>query len=333
MELKNIGEFGLIEDVIAPEFTDLIKENMVGIGDDCSIVPFSDNNSMIFTTDMLIEKTHFLRNKITPYQLGFKSLAVNLSDIAAMGGNPSASYLSLGLPKDIDVEWVREFMKGYKALSHYENTPLLGGDTTSCEDKVIINVGVTGEIKNNNIKKRRDALEGDLICVTGYLGDSAAGLQMILYDLTQDEAKSKLVKQHLEPHPHVSQGKWLSEHNAVHAMMDVSDGISSDLGHILKASGVSATIQLENIPLSNELKELARDQNWNPYEIALSGGEDYVLLFTIDKNQYREISNLYSEKFSMPLYNIGYITKGEPKITYKQDNTVINNLKKGYTHF
>ena len=333
MKLSKLGEFGLIDEIIAPEFKELIKKSITGIGDDCSIVPLNDHSSHIFTTDMLIEKTHFLREKITPFQLGFKSLAVNLSDIAAMGGTPTASYLSVGFPKDIEVEWFKEFMRGYKTLSTQENVPLLGGDTTSCEDKIIINVGVTGEIENQHIKKRSDAKANDLVCVTGKLGDSAGGLQIILNGLSEEGNKKNLLDQHLSPYPHVSEGKWLGAQKSVHAMIDVSDGVSSDLGHILKASGVSGTIQLDDIPVSVELRTLAKEQNWNPYELALSGGEDYVLLLTVDKRKIRELADKFEQQFSKPLYVIGYLTKGETGITYKQNDKTIENLKRGYTHF
>jgi thiamine-monophosphate kinase len=332
MKLSNLGEFGIIEKVIAPEFKELIRQNFTGIGDDCSITPLKEDMAQIFTTDMLIEKTHFLRDKITPFQLGFKSLAVNLSDIAAMGGTPVASYLSVGLPKNVDIEWVEEFIKGYKALSEKENVPLLGGDTTSCEDKIVINVGVTGEIGQHKVKRRNAAKPGDLICVTGNLGDSGGGLQILLNDLPEDWFTEALLEKHLTPYPHVQEGKWLAEYADVHAMMDVSDGISSDLGHIAKASGVGAVVHLEKLPLSGELKSISKEHNWNPYEMALSGGEDYVLLLTVQKDSFKEIAHDFEKQFSGSLHDIGEITAGD-KIVYKQKNQVVEKLKKGYTHF
>ena len=333
MKLSKLGEFGLIEEVIAPGFKKLIRENITGIGDDCSITPGTNNLSYLFTTDMLIEKTHFLRDKITPFQLGFKSLAVNLSDIAAMGGIPTASYLSVGLPKSIELEWVKKFMKGYKTLSESENVPLLGGDTTSCEDKIIVNVGISGEIENSNIKRRNAARKNDIICVTGNLGDSAAGLQIILNQVQKTQTNESLLNQHLSPQPHVAEGKWLGAQKTVNAMMDVSDGVSSDLIHILKASGVSGVIELEQIPLSENLKTITKDLDWNPYELALSGGEDYVLLLTIDKQSYSEVAGNFEKQFNKPLHAIGHIERGKPQITYKEYGKTINNLKKGYTHF
>ncbi|MGM0531774.1 MAG: thiamine-phosphate kinase [Bacteroidota bacterium] len=334
MKISKIGEFGLIEEVIAPEFRELVNQHLTGIGDDAAIIPIDEHTSHIYTTDMLIEKTHFLRDKISPYQLGYKSLSVNLSDIAAMGGKPIGSYLSIGLPKDMEVEWVEEFMKGYKALSEEFHVPLLGGDTTSSEDKIIVNVGVTGEVPAKNIKLRSAAQENDVICLTGKVGDSAGGLQLILNDLPADNHAEKLLDQHLTPPPHILEGLWLSEFDEVHAMLDVSDGIASDLKHILKASaGLKGIIELEDIPMSDELIRQSETYQWNPLELAVSGGEDYVLLLTVDKNQYETLAGKFREQFSRPLYKIGYLEKGDTRIIYLKNKKEMKDLKEGYSHF
>ncbi len=333
MKLSRLGEFGLINDVIVPEFKALVSKNFTGIGDDCSIIPVNANLSHIFTTDMLVEKTHFLRDKITPYQLGFKSLAVNLSDIAAMGGAPTASYLSVGFTPDLEVEWVEEFLKGYKDLSEKENVPLLGGDTTSSEDGIVINVGVEGEISPDRIKLRSAAREGDVICVTGMLGDSAGGLQCILEDIPGSSETQSLYQQHLSPWPHVSEGRWLAAHEGVNAMIDVSDGVGSDLKHILKASGKQATVELESFPISDELIKLSRKYDWNPFKLAVSGGEDYVLLLTVNADHYDDTAQSFQHYFSKPLYAIGRISGGKPQIRFQHNGKEVSNLNKGYSHF
>jgi thiamine-monophosphate kinase len=333
MNISKLGEFGLIEEVIAPEFKALVNKHMTGIGDDCAIIPIDKDTAHIFTTDMLIEKTHFLREKISPYQLGYKSLSVNLSDIAAMGGKPIASYLSIGLPKDMEVKWVEEFMKGYKALSADFHVPLLGGDTTSSEAKIVVNVGVTGEMASSNLKLRSSAKGGDLICLTGIVGDSAGGLQAILCDSPDNQNTKQLLQQHLTPVPHVNEGIWLSQFDAVHAMIDVSDGIASDLKHILKASRLKGTIKLENIPMSEALIGESKANQWNPLELAVSGGEDYVLLLSIDHKEYDRLAEAFWKKFAKPLYSIGFLEQGEPVIIFLKDNKEIKSLKAGYSHF
>ncbi|MBS3806594.1 MAG: thiamine-phosphate kinase [Bacteroidales bacterium] len=333
MKISKLGEFGLIEQVIAPEFKELVNQHITGIGDDCAIMPISKNTSHLHTTDMLIENTHFLRDKIAPYQLGFKCLAVNLSDIAAMGGKPLASYLSIALPKDMDVEWMEEFMRGYKDLSEDEDVPLLGGDTTSSQGPIVINVGVTGEINNQHIKKRSDGRPGDILCLSGEIGDSAGGLQVILDALPEDPITARLLDQHLTPYPHVSEGLWLARHQGVHAMIDVSDGIGSDLQHILKASNVKGFIELEQLPISAELRQQAGACGWNAMELAISGGEDYVLLLSMDANQYEKLSGGFRREFGRSLHPIGHLSQGDPVITYMKDKQEVKDLKEGYRHF
>jgi len=333
MKITKLGEFGLIEQVIAPEFKELVNKHITGIGDDCAIIPISKNTSHLHTTDMLIEKTHFLRDKISPYQLGFKSLAVNLSDIAAMGGEPLASYLSIGLPKDMDVEWMEEFMRGYRDLSEDEDVPLLGGDTTSSHSLIAINVGVTGRIGNPNIKKRSDARAGDLLCLTGEVGDSAGGLRVLLDGLPEDQTATKLLDQHLTPYPHVSEGSWLARHPGVHAMIDVSDGIGSDLQHILKASHLKGFIELEKLPISAELRQQSGTYEWNAMEMAISGGEDYVLLLSVDAGHFEKVAGGFLKEFGRNLHPIGYLSTGDPTITYLQDQQEVKDLKEGYRHF
>jgi len=333
MKISKLGEFGLIEQVIAPEFKKLVNKHITGIGDDCAIIPVTNKTSHLHTTDMLIENTHFLRDKIAPYQLGFKSLAVNLSDIAAMGGKPLASYLSIGLPKDMDVEWMEEFMRGYKDLSEDEDVPLLGGDTTSSQGPIVINVGVTGEINNQHIKKRSDGRAGDILCLTGEIGDSAGGLQVILDGLPEDQIAAKMLDQHLTPYPHVSEGLWLAQQQGVHAMIDVSDGIGSDLQHILKASNLEGFIELEKLPISRELKQQSGTYEWNAIEMAISGGEDYVLLLSVDASLYEKVAEGFHREFKRSLHPIGYLTQGDARITYLKDKKQVKDLKEGYRHF
>ena len=281
MGLSEIGEFGLIEK-IKTAFSESCfqKSGIRGIGDDCAIISSGDIDWLI-STDMLLEGTHFLRDRITPYDLGWKSLAVNLSDIAAMGGHPTGTFLSFGLPVDISPEWVDEFTRGYRDLSRKWSVPLLGGDTTRSagpREMICINVGVLGNCPSGQCKMRDAALPGDNIFVTGTLGDSSAGLDLILRG---DVGKyAPLVTKHLHPEPRIEEGLILRQTEGVHAMMDISDGIASDLKHILTASGVSAEIQLDLLPISTELEAWGKEYGENALEKALAGGEDYELLFT-----------------------------------------------------
>ncbi len=279
----NQGEF---------EFIDKIKslfqapQGYVGIGDDCAIIPNESGSETLVSTDMLVEGSHFLREDITPYQLGWKSAAVNFSDIAAMGGSPVGSFLALALPKDLPDAWLDEFMRGYKDISERYGFPLLGGDTTASKDRICICVTVLGRCEVGSTLLRGGARPGDVICVTGNLGDSGLGLDAVLKRVSEgvepDENAMALVERHYFPYPRVNEGRMLAHTEGVHAMMDISDGIASDLRHILEASQVGAIVDVWQLPISQEARRYCGNYGMSVYEKALCGGEDYELLFTMD---------------------------------------------------
>ena len=277
------GEFGLIE-WIRGQFR--VPDGVLGIGDDCAVLPQVTGMETLVTTDMLVEGVHFLLEDIDPYRLGWKSAAVNLSDIAGMGGKPVGTFLSVALPKRLDDSFLEGFFKGYKDLSERFDCPLLGGDTTASPDRICINVTVLGACEAGRSRKRSAAQPGDLVCVTGPLGDSAAGLRVVLErvgrnnraDTPDDEAV--LVERHYRPMPRVTEGIMLASTPGVNAMMDISDGIGSDLRHILEESGKGARVDVRSLPLSAELRAVCARRGWDPVEPALDGGEDYELLFT-----------------------------------------------------
>lgn len=309
------NEFRLIEK-IKNMFAPLVTGDLQGIGDDCAVIPSPGGESLVVTTDMLIEDVHFLRTSTSAFELGGKALAVNLSDIAAMGARPVASFLSLGLPAGLGEDWCDDFMEGYRDMSLRYSTPLLGGDTTSSPEKIVINVAVIGRAAPENIKLRSGAKPGQKICVTGVLGDSATGLKL----LQQSARQHVLIQRHNNPLPHLEAGLELGKIPGVGAMTDVSDGIASDLLHILQASGVAAEIELSALPLSPEMRQACAENGWDAAEIAVSGGEDYVLLFTADAD-------------SCAGYDvIGEITEGEPAITWKMRGVKTNARYEGFSH-
>lgn len=332
MKLTEIGEFGLI-DRIAEMFGDLSKPGYMGIGDDCAIIPYTEKEDMVITTDLLIEDIHFLKDRIPPEHLGYKSLAVNLSDIAAMGAEALGSFLSIGIPVDTNVEYIDAFMKGYHRLSEKYKVPLLGGDTTKSKKQIVINVAVIGKCSKGNVRLRSAAQTNDIVCVTGFLGDSAGGLEIILKNLAGSEEYLKLINSHHLPEPHLKEGQWLASHPGVHAMMDVSDGISSDLKHIIKASGKSAVVHLNKLPVSDTLQKAAAVHGWNTDMIASSGGEDYVLLCTIDERCFDKISAAFYDTFGRYLFAIGKIIDGESKIIWEKDGRQVLFSQHGFDHF
>ena len=278
------GEFELIG-WIKEQFE--VPEGILGIGDDCAVIPQRDGLETLVTTDMLVDGIHFLMEDIDPYSLGWKSAAVNLSDIAGMGGKPVGTFLSTALPKSIPDGFTEEFIRGYKDISDRFNCPLLGGDTTAAKDRLCISVTVLGSCGAGQSLKRSGARPGDLVCVTGTLGDSAAGLKLVLERQSNgcgsheaSDTEKILVDRHYRPVPRVAEGQKLAATTGIGACMDISDGIGSDLRHILEASGVTARVDVRSLPLSAELRDLCARRGWDAAELALDGGEDYELLFT-----------------------------------------------------
>ena len=318
--MKQRGEFGLIE-LIKEHFP--TPEGMVGIGDDCATVPTSGDD-LLTTTDMLIEGVHFVRSKSSPEDVGWKSAAVNLSDIAAMGGTPVATFLSIALPRDAQGEWVERFVEGYAAISHLFGVPLLGGDTTSSLRDIAINVTVEGRCERGRAISRRGAQVGHTIFVTGALGDSGGGLKALLDGDERTPEVEYLTAKHMRPMPRLAEGRELLATGVVGAMMDISDGIASDLGHILRASGVGAVVELSSLPISEQLATFCGARGLNKFEFATSAGEDYELLLTAPAELATQVS--------FPLYPIGTIVEGEG-IEWQLDGEQTEFNPQGYTHF
>lgn len=289
--MRMYGEFDFIGD-IREMFARLPKNGFEGIGDDCAVLPIGDE-ALVFTSDMLNEGIHFLADKSTAFQIGYKSLMVNISDVAAMGAKPVATLLSLALPEGMFGEWSKEFMSGYHKASKKYGVKLVGGDTTKSEAGVCISVTAIGRAPLANIKRRSAAKVGDVVMVSGKLGASAAGLR----DVLAGKLKTRNAKVHLMPEAQVFEGEWLGRQECVHAMCDVSDGVASDLQHILDESKKSAIVS--ELPI-------AKGSTWND---AFSGGEDYKLLLTVDRRKADELSQQFESEFGRPLYKIGRIVK------------------------
>lgn len=302
--MSSQGEFGFI-DFIKEHFK--APDGVMGIGDDCAVLPtypISEGpGELLVSTDLLMEGVHFLRKESSPEDIGWKAAAVNLSDIAAMGGSPVATFLSIALPKDAQGEWAERFIKGYAEISNLFDVPLLGGDTTSSLRDIAINVCVLGRCPSGKAITRSGARPGDVIYVTGPLGDSAAGLQAILKNLERTEDVATLIHRHKRPQPRIQAASDLIATDLVGAMMDISDGIASDLRHILKASGVGAIVELDRLPLTEEFMRVCKEQNWNAYELATGGGEDFELLFTAP-------AGLEKRTDIITVYPIGRIVEG-----------------------
>lgn len=311
-------EFGLIEN-LARLFGDVDLGGWEAIGDDCTVVAIGQGEVLCITTDMLQEDVHFLRSATSAYELGRKALAVNLSDVAAMGVRPCATLLSIALTEDATEGWAEEFLRGYHSLSKEYGVALVGGDTTRSKAGISINVVAIGRGKAECVKRRSAARKGDVIFVGGVLGESALGLKDILagrYDTPCAEV-------HRNPEAQILQGEWLGSKPQVHAMMDLSDGLASDLCHILRMSGCGAEIDVERIPAAH-----------GDLQSAVCGGEDYKLLFTVDAAMTDSLQSEFMAKFGEQIYPIGRIIESaEPRIKWLCQNEEFFPDWRGFTHF
>lgn len=312
-------EFGFIETIRAT-FASIPDNAFEGIGDDCAILPTDGDEALVFTSDALCEGVHFLRESSTPFDIGAKSATVNLSDIAAMGARPVATLLSLALPQDAVGEWAEEFIRGYHSVSSRYGVKLVGGDTTASKTDVFVSVTAIGRVKRANIKRRSSAKPGDTILVGGVLGESAIGLS----DILSGNPHSAAAQLHRNPVAQIEEGEWLGTQECVHAMMDISDGLSSDVQHILTASHVGAIIDTEKIPAAN-----ADVRN------AVCGGEDYKLLFTVATDCVTDLIATFERRFGYAPHPIGTITADSNcLIEWREDGRRVSHTDwKGFTHF
>jgi thiamine-monophosphate kinase len=330
MKISSLGEFGLIEQIRKSAARDA-RRVRIGIGDDAAALVLSPVSALLATTDMLLEGVHFDLATTDLFSLGWKSAAVNLSDIAAMGGAPRFCLTALGIPPSLTVEDIREFYRGVNACLKKFGAVLAGGDTCRSRAGLVISVSVLGETEQKRIITRSGARPGDRIFVTGTLGDSAAGLELVRSAECGVRSKKpdcrRLIEKHLKPFPRVAEGRKLAKSGTASAMIDVSDGLSSDLGHICEQSRVGAEIIAANIPLSTSvmsLKTLERPA----LAYALSGGEDYELLFTVSPDKLRKFRSL-----RLDASEIGVITRGRAAAIIGGDGRKAPLRPSGYDHF
>lgn len=282
MRLSTLGEFGFIRRIAAKAGTD--PSLLLGIGDDAAAVRLSPGMVLLSTADLLAEGVHFDLAWSDPCSLGKKSLAVNLSDIAAMGGVPRFALLSLAIPAELPLEFMESFVSGFLAQAAKYGVSLIGGDTSASRGGLVISVTLLGEQQPQKIVTRSGARVEDLICVSGTLGDAALGLRQLQSGVRQGEP----VRRHLEPEPRVELGRALAEAGIPTAMIDVSDGFAADLGHILTASGKGGRVNVDLLPRSAAFSSLVAGSSADYSALPLSGGEDYELLFTLPAARYAD---------------------------------------------
>lgn len=328
MQLRKIGEFGLIDLIRRKVFTK-DKRVVLNIGDDAAVLKSSPGKLLIFTTDTMMERVHFDLRYCSFKDIGWKSMAANLSDIAAMGGIPLAGLVSLGLPKRIKVEQVLELYSGMKILSSRFRCPIVGGDIFSSPQGLVVTISLLGEVEKSLFRTRGGARVGDLIYVTGDLGEAEAGLKILRKSKAK---KNSITKKHLTPYPRIAESRLLVKNLKITSMIDVSDGLSSDLHHICEESNKGALIYAEKIPISQRIMEVCRPLKIPPLNLALSSGEEYELLFTLSPKEDEKLKKITKGKFKISL--IGEIMNKKEGVKILDLDGKIKGLKRtGYTHF
>ncbi len=311
----------------------------LGIGDDTAIWREQAGRERLITTDLLIENVHFKLDYTPLACLGHKTLAVSLSDIAAMGGKPEFALLSLGIPASqiANPDWT-DFFNGYFALAQKHGVTLIGGDTSSAPDSLVIDSIVIGSCAQGKAIRRSQAQVGDAIYVTGELGAAAAGLALLLcgerYDEAADDWRQAAIRAHLLPQPRLAFAQAL--HGLAHAMMDVSDGLAQDLSHICEESQVDAVLDFEAVPIADCVGLIAKTSD-AAFSLALSGGEDYELLLTANPVNDEALMKLAAE-CNLRLTRIGEIlVRGTclnaPQLFLRTATRVDLLTVKGYDHF
>ncbi|MBR9726513.1 thiamine-phosphate kinase [Shewanella intestini] len=296
----------------------------LGIGDDCALVNPAENKSLAISCDTLVENIHFLPD-MPASALGYKALAVNLSDLASMGAEPAWMTLALTMPR-VDKQWLTEFSQGLFEAAEYYGVSLVGGDTT--RGPLAMTITIHGQVPQGKALTRAGANNGDWIYVTGTLGDSALGLDILLgKQQASEKHKSYLIGRHYSPTPRVLAGQALR--TLATSAIDLSDGLASDLQHILNASSLGALIDVDKLPLSNALLETVSKEQAINY--ALAGGEDYELLFTVPESQRGAIDTALLHA-GVKFVKVGQVCAGE-KLKFIQNGVPFQPGFAGFEHF
>lgn len=335
MDLKEIGEFALIDrikSIVDPAGADLV----VGLGDDAAAFKTTGDRLILVATDALVEGVHFDLSYFSFHQLGWRALAVNLSDIAAMGGLPNYAVVSIALPAKTPSESVEEFYRGAKQVGDEFHTLIIGGDTTQSPDKIFISVTMMGEVATEKLTRRSRAKVGDAIFVTGALGGAKAGLGVLKSGNKKLKAEYRtLIEKHLMPEPKVAEGRFLVKNFPIHAMIDISDGLASDVHHICRQSGVGATLCEAKIPIDSATVAVAEILKQKPCDYALRGGEDFELLFTLPADFAEPLQDKFCKQVGYDCHRIGTLTGKAGSVVLELTDGTLEQIHadQGYHHF
>jgi len=336
-----MNEFDFIKKIrVLAEERDASPGLVRGIGDDAAVLKSFVGTDVVVSTDLLVEGIDFRRDSTRPNQLGHKALAVSLSDIAAMGARPRWALLSIGVPNDVwDSGFIDSFYDGFFQIADRYGVKLIGGDLSRTPEKIVINSIAIGECLLQREVFRSGAKAGDQIYVTGFLGDAAAGLRLIergarLHDdnatLTESNAIEHLLLRHLQPEPRVGWGLLIGDRQLATAMIDISDGLSSDLNHLCDESKVGALVDAHRLPIDQVVTEICGRRALDPLMLALHGGEDFELLFTVKPEN---VSQLPKRVDGISITRIGEIKEASQGVQIAEGSKIWNLEPGGWEHF
>ncbi len=332
-DISCLGEFGIIDlfkqkDIKAHDWV------MAGMGDDCAVLDLGLNICLVVTTDMLAEGSHFDLKWISTRQLGYRCLMVNLSDIAAMGAVPKAFFLSMGLPKFWDEQGLLGFRDGLFDCAARYDLNLLGGDTIAVQERAVFSLTLLGRSTKDCLVYRSGAQPGDRIMVAGSLGDSAGGLYLLQKQFYRlgDEDCANLTNAHLRPAAQLELGRMLAAQRFAKAMIDLSDGLVQDLGHICARSRVGAIVDADLVPVSKSLRALADCAGLDPLDFALHGGEDYVLCFCVPPELETRVIQTCRTQLQIEITKVGEIVAGSG-VKVRQGGAWRKIAHEGFNHF
>jgi thiamine-monophosphate kinase len=334
LKIGELGEFGWIrrlERLVRTRDPDVVD----GIGDDAAVLDTGGERALVATCDSQVESVHFRPEWIEPMLLGRRVAAINLSDIAAMGAEPRWALASLAAPAETEVERLDAIYEGMVVELERAGAVLVGGNTTRSADGMVIDLFLLGQVDRRRVLLRSGARPGDLICVTGDLGASRAGLIALQRDDLELSAgdRDRVIARHLEPSARIEEGRALAGSGLAHACIDVSDGLLADAGHLARRSEVSIRLDADRIPVSPATAAVARAAGVDPIELALGGGEDFELLFAVAGDRPDDAWQNALSACSTPISVIGRAMAGPSGVSVQRDGERLDPILSGFDHF
>lgn len=333
MKVRDVGEFGLI---------DIIKSNTIfdpsmvvaGIGDDTAVLKNHPNKLILATADMMIENVHFLVKDDNGHQVGYRVMAANVSDIASMGGKPTHAMISIGVNPDMDVAYIESVYEGMKACARAYGANIVGGDTVTSPDNLVLNVSLLGAVDEDKYLLRSTAKPGDVILVTNVLGDSRAGLDLVLENCSiSPEGEEYLLGRHYYSTPRVKEMAAGIAAGGITSADDISDGLGSEIHEIASASKVGAILWFDALPVSDYTREVAEKTGNDLTVYSLFGGEDFEVVLTASPDKAEAIAKSVETATGTKVTVIGEIVDRFQGVQLLRDNKLIELEKKGYSHF